>query len=216
MNKFLLVLVFLLSFNAFTQTKAVTTEGDTIIINANGTWEKLRSSIPDADISDFQIEFETSVDEFTGNKKLITEPWRTFGKSEKSKSISGFYVKMKDISGFQITYYGDLGCFSKNSTKMLVKLTSGDVIEMTFISDVDCNSSHHSGLFVPVNKDDLNNPDYESIMYENIALLKKYDWESIRIYGSKYYSDLKPNSTRKVEFPEQFFRQNLIVADQNF
>ncbi len=54
---------------------------------------------------------------------------------------------------------------------------------------------------------------YQLILDENLEMLKNYDWVTIRLSGSDYYTDLKPKVLKKIDHPEQFFRQHLIAVD---
>lgn len=193
------------------QIKAVTENGDTINVYENGTWEMLINNVDIVEIES-TVEANVTVDEFDNNKIISTENWVYFGSNTLNKKISGSLLKVNDMSVFIITYYGDLGCFSEYSTTMKVKLSNGTVIEFSQISDTDCGDSP-TARFIPLTREELKNPDYQIILDENIEQLKNYDWVTIRLTGSEYYTDITPLKTKKIENPEQFFRQHIIAAE---
>jgi hypothetical protein len=201
-------------FSAKAQIKATTEKGDTILVFENGTWSHLKKETkPVANIVS-NVKATVTVDEFTNKKSVQTEIWHRFGQDKLKNTISGYLRKIDNLTVFLISYSGDVGCLSKHSSTLKVKLSNGDIIEFSQISDTDCGKSP-SANFIPLTKDQLNTPSYNDILIENIELLKKYDWETIRLQGSKYYTDIMPFTTRGVDKPEQFFRQHIIASESN-
>ena len=50
-------------------------------------------------------------------------------------------------------------------------------------------------------------------MKENVETLKEFDWVSMRIQGTEYYTDILPRKSKKIKKPEQFFRQHVTAID---
>lgn len=209
---FTIIAMILLSTGISAQEKAVTMKGDTIIVYENGTWEKINKVKKVVDI-ETTVEATVEIDEFEKTKKIRTESWSKFGKNKLGRIISGNLIRVDDLTVFSISYSGDLGCMSEYNTTMKVKLTNGEIIEFAQISDTDCGD-YPTARFIPIKKEQLKDPNFKSILKDNLELLKQYDWETIRINGSEYYTDIIPNPSRKMEKPEQFFRQHIISADK--
>jgi len=207
------ILIFLSSFSIYSQIKAVTVNGDTINIYESGTWKKIKKiDEPNVELNS-DVKATVTIDEFNKTKKISTEAWSRFGENSSKKTISGNLIRVDDLTVFSISYTGDLGCLSEYSTTMKVKLTNGEIIEFSQISDTDCGG-YISARFLPVTRDQLKDPNFKDIMKDNLTMLKSYDWVTIRINGSEYYTDITPKISRKMEKPEQFFRQHLISADR--
>lgn len=206
-------LLFFIAYLASAQTIAVTENGDTITIYDNGTWEPLKSKPITKEIRT-TVEVVTEVDEFEKTKKTTSEPWTQFGENTNNNRISGRLFRVDDITLFIISYSsGNLGCLSEYDSTMKVKLTNGDIVEFSQLSTTDCGDNP-SARFIPIARENLENPKYIELLNENIELLKKYDWVSIRLTGSEKYTDLTPNTSRIGEKnAEQFFRQHIIAAD---
>lgn len=107
-----------------------------------------------------------------------------------------------------LSYSGDIGCLSEYSSSIKIKLTNGDIIECSQISDTDCGD-FPSANFIPLTKEQQKDPNYKEILAENLELLESFDWETIRLQGSKFYTDILPKPSKKILKPEQFFRQHL-------
>lgn len=206
-----IITILSISVQISAQIKAITEKGDTINIYENRTWEKI---IKDTKVNNIvsQVEATVEVDEFEKSKKIRTESWSRFGKDKLNRTISGNLLQVNDLIVFSISYTGDLGCLSEYNTTMKVKLINGDIIEFAQVSDTDCGD-FSTASFIPVTKEQFKYPSFKNLMTDNLELLKQYDWETIRINGSEYYTDISPNPTRKMEKPEQFFRQHLIAAE---
>jgi hypothetical protein len=211
-----LICIFLIIFfsqEISSQTLAITQKGDTIQINDNGTWERLRSKKTIPQILS-NVKTTVKVDEFEKTKSIDTELWDSFGRTEKTGVITGNMFKYKDLVYFSLILVGiDLGCLSEYTSTIKVKLTSGDVVEFSQVSDTDCGN-YPSGRFIPLTREQLKLPQYQQLLTDNLELLKSYDWETIRITGSKYYTDIKPYQSKKIQNPSQFFRQHLIAIER--
>jgi len=208
----LINLVFIINFGS-AQIKAVTEKGDTISVYENGTWEKFISNKAVTYIES-NVKATVEVDEFEKTKKITTETWKSFGKNTLNKTIYGSLFRLDDLTVFTILYTGDLGCLSQHSSTMKVKLTNGQIIEFSQISDTKCGD-FTSAKFIPLTREQLKIADYKTLLNENLEILKQFDWETIRIHGSEYYTDITPNPSKKMLHPEQFFRQHIISADNN-
>lgn len=204
-------MLLVLSFNLSAQMTAITEVGDTIKVYENGTWERLQKNVEIASI-ETSVETTVEVDEFDNTKKIFTTSWGKFGVNATKNVVSGSLVRIADLLAFTINYSGDLGCLSEYSSTMKVKLTNGNVIEFAQISDTDCGD-YPSAKFIPLTKEQQKDPNYKDIVAENIDQLRNFDWVTIRLQGSKYYTDLTPHVTKKVDKPEQFFRQHIIASD---
>jgi len=209
---FTVVMILSISIQASAQIKAVTEKGDTINVYENGTWESLNKIKEIADIES-TVKATVKVDEFENSKRITTENWSRFGKNTIGNTISGSLIRVDELTVFEISFTGDLGCLSEYSTKMKVKLTNGEIIEFAQLSDTDCGD-YPTARFIPLTRDQMNDPDLYDIMADNLNKLKQYDWDTIRLDGTEYYTDITPNSSQKVEKPEQFFRQHIIAADR--
>lgn len=211
-NLITIVLALLLSGQISAQIIAVTEKGDTISVYENGTWEKLNKEKKSVEI-ETTVKATIEVDEFEKSKRIKTENWAQFGKDVAGRTINGSLIRVDDLTAFSISYSGEIGCMSEYTTTLKVKLTNGQIIEFSQVSDTDCGSSP-SAIFIPINKELGNEPNFNELMSDNIDMLKQYDWETIRLNGTEYYTDIKPNPNRRIEKPEQFFRQHLIAADK--
>lgn len=212
MKKILILTILSISTQVFAQGIAVTQKGDTINVYENGTWEKI-NQVEKIVATKINVEATVEVDEFNNSKKIRTSNWSKFGRNKLGKSISGNLIRVNDLTVFSISYSGDLGCMSEYNTTMKVKLANGEIIEFSQISDTDCGD-FPTVRFIPLKKKQLKDPNLKTLMAENLDLLKQYNWVTIRINGSEYYTDITPSVTRKIENPEQYFRQHLIAADK--
>ena len=111
-----------------------------------------------------------------------------------------------------LTLSADLGCMSQQRSTMKVKLSNDEIIEFVQASKTDCGSFIYAN-FIPITKADLKNKDYLKLMKDNVETLKEFDWVSIRIQGTEYYTDILPRKSKKMEKPEQFFRQHFTAID---
>mgnify|MGYP000844137951 FL=1 len=212
MKKTLFILTLILSLKSFGQVEAVTEKGDTIYVYDNGTW-KNKLKIKKTDLIDINVKTTVKVDEFTNKKTVSSESWTSFGISSSKAKLSGsasFYNN--GIYGVTLTLSADLGCMSQQRSTMKVKLSNDEIIEFVQASKTDCGSFIYAN-FIPITKADLKNKDYLKLMKDNVETLKEFDWVSIRIQGTEYYTDILPRKSKKMEKPEQFFRQHFTAID---
>lgn len=213
LKKTLFILTIILSFESFSQVKAITEKGDTIYIYDNGTW-KNKVIIKQIDLIDLDVKTNVKVDEFTKDKTVNTESWINIGKSSTGSKLSGSMSFYKNkIYGVNIKLASDLGCMSEQSSTMKVKLSNDEIIEFIQVSNTDCGS-YINATFIPIAKVDLKNEEYLELMKENVEILKQFDWVSIRIQGTEYYTDIMPRKSKKIEKPEQFFRQHFTAIQK--
>jgi len=212
MKKTLFILTLILSFKSFGQVEAITEKGDTIYVYANGTWKnKLKPT--KTDLLDLNVKAIVEVDEFTNKKTVSSESWRNFGTSTTKTKLSGstsFYSN--GIYGVTLTLSANLGCMSQQRSTMKVKLSNDEVIEFVQLSKTDCGS-YINAIFIPIAKADFKNKNYLKLMKENVETLKEFDWVSMRIQGTEYYTDILPRKSKKMKKPEQFFRQHFTAID---
>jgi len=213
MKKIVITLLLFCFYTTHAQITAITEKGDTILVFENGTWSESKTLETVTPIVS-NVKVDVEVDEFSGDKKCTTKRWYKFGINNLKYTISGWLFKKTDVIVFYIQYSDELGCFSQARSKMLVKLTNGEVIEFTQITDTECGENEIVG-FIPVSKDEMKEGDYKELMKERIKTLKEYDWETIRLHGTEYYTDIKPNTTNSIDNPEQFFRQHIIAIESN-
>jgi len=213
MKKTIIILTILLVLVKMSaQERAVTMKGDTINVYENGTWEKINKVKKITEIES-NVKATVEIDEFSKAKKIRTENWTKFGKNPFGGTINGSLAKVDDFTVFIISYSGNLGCLSEYDSTMKVKLTNGEIIEFSQISDTDCGDNP-SARFIPLTREQLKDPDLKDLLKDNLEILRQFDWETIRVQGTEYYTDISPNVSRKMENPEQFFRQHLIAVDK--
>jgi len=136
------------------------------------------------------------VDEFEGTLRKITKPSNCF-KSEKTAGI--LYIgagRVDDAVFISFTITEDLGCLSEYTGRAMLKLIDDSIVEITQITDTDCDDIA-SARYVLLKRDEMNDPDFESIMATNLKKLETIPIEKIRVYGSEYYSDYIPNDKFK-------------------
>lgn len=207
----LLTILNIFVLNVFGQVTAITEKGDTINVYENGTWEPLNQEVITNELIG-SVKATVEVDEFNKSKKIKTETWTRFGENKFKSYISGSIIKIDDLTVFIISYSGDLGCLSEYDGSLKIKLTNDEIIECAQISDTDCGD-YPSAKYLPLTRDQLKDSDYKEIIHENINLLQTHDWEMIRLKGTEYYTDIYPRSSKKIEKPEQFFRQHLSATN---
>jgi len=215
MNKALIILfIFCVFANESTgQVQAITELGDTILVFDNGTWKSVNGEIGLLIPVIGDVESTTK---FNSKKNIITtttEEWRYFGSDKKNVAISGSLKKVDDIYQISILYQGDLGCLLRDKSVLSIKLSNGQIIECIQISKSDC-ASIQKATFIPVSLTQLNKQGFHLMMNENIELLAAYNWEMMRIQGADRYADVYPSQTKKVQEPEQFFRQHLSALNR--
>lgn len=190
------------------QIKAVTEKGDTIFVFANGTWKnELVKKV--STLENISVKANVKVDDFSGDKSISTEMWNFFGVNSSKAKLSGRASYYKDgIYSITLNISSDLGCMSQQRSTLKVKLSNGEVIDFIQVSKTDC-ASYVVASFIPISEAEIKNANLKSLIKENVELLKEYDWVSMRIQGTEYYTDITPRKSKKIEKPEQFFRQHL-------
>ena len=154
-----------------------------------------------------------TVDDFSNKKSIKTENWTSFGVSTTKSRLSGYASYYNDgIYGVTLSLSSDLGCMSQRRSTLKVKLSNDNVIEFIQVSKTDCGSFVFA-TFIPITEADLKNENYMDLIKENVEILKEFDWVSMRIQGTEYYTDISPRETKSNPNPEQFFRQHLISID---
>ena len=209
--KFLIFFLFS-SINLFSQQLAVTIKGDTIEIYDNKTWQKYNSESYKVEEIKTSVKATVKVDEFTNKRSVSTETGVIFAASKHTTLRGSAYMNETGIISFTLTLNGDLGCLSKMDSTMMIKLSNGDVVPLTYISDIDC-SNYITGAWLAITKEDVNNPNYSEVAEENNELLKNYNWTKIRITGTEHYADLEPKVSRRTEKPQQFFREHILALE---
>lgn len=193
------------------QITAVTSNGDTINVYDNGTWEPINRVQVVSPIT-ARVNTTVKVDEFDNKKTVTSDMWNRFAEDKLKKYINASIIKIDDGIAILLSYSGDLGCLSNYTSTIKIKLTNGEIVECAQISDTDCGD-FPSANFHPLTKEQMDDPAYTEIVSENIKLLESHDWEMIRLSGSDYYTDLYPRASSKIPNPEQFFRQHLISVN---
>jgi len=210
--QFLITFLFACFLNTIAQNKAITENGDTILIYKNGTWENICKQDIKKEYLNSDIKTTVEVDEFSNKKIVKTANWKLFGKDKNNNELTGNIIKEDNVYLINLTYFGYLGCLSEHSSSILIKLTNNEIIECTQVSNTECGKKP-TVRFIPVSNEILNSDEWINIMKHNVELLKSYNWVTIRINGSKYYTDIKPNNSGHIENPEQFFRLHLVAVD---
>ena len=210
-----LTIILLLSFHSprlFAQVRAITAQGDSILVYPNGTWKPITKSEA-SNIRDIvtTVKAKTEIDQFSKVKKITTESWNRFGKSDGNTFVSGYIKLANEVPAFFISLNGDLGCLSQNRSTMLVKLSNDEVIELIQLTKTDCSGNPSAG-FIPISRKDSKLANYKDIIQENIDKLISFNWATIRIDGTDYYVDVTPNATKKVPKPNEFFKQHLAAV----
>ena len=144
------------------------------------------------------VKTKITVDNFSNSKVIETEYWKLFGKSDKRREISGNISKVDDKYYINLVLFSNIGCIDQYSESLWIRLTSGDLIKCMHVDNTVCGKN-------PRMK-------FELASTESIEKLKSYDWEFIRIIGTKGFVDNKPN--KFLSQSEQFFRLHLIAIDK--
>lgn len=157
------------------------------------------------------------IDQFSESTIIRTERWARMGEDKTGSRISANMVSIDGLTGMHLSYTGDLGCLSQNRSRLLIKLTNGDIIELMQTTITDC-TTNPSATFWPISRDEYEKctttEEIRAIIDDNVQLLKQYDWETIRIHGSRYFTDIFPNPRRRINNPEQFFRQHIMAIEE--
>ena len=216
MKKLVLTLMLISCYSLIGQISATIDEdGRSVILNSDGTWEyKQINSLPEISDSpvDIYVRADLVIDPLDGSKKAESEIWTGFGKGGTGQ-LSAQAWATESVIGIRITYTDGIGCLSKYSSSMKVKLSNDEVIDMSMLSDTDCGD-YPTGIFIPISKDELSSPNWEEIITNNTKSLRDNKWVLIRLTGSEYYSDITPFKTKKIVNPEQFFTQHITAVEK--
>ena len=134
----LIFFLLLISPLSFSQTRAITDDGDTIMVYENGTWEPIKKEISPMIPSLGTVKTSIEIDKVTNQKIISTEQWRYLAVDSKSMSITGSMYKKNGIYIISLVYSGDLGCLAKDESSLKIKLSSGYIIECAQISKNEC------------------------------------------------------------------------------
>lgn len=151
-------------------------------------------------------------DEFTNESIILTDSWNRFGKSKISNYLTGNIRSNKGFTIFVFQFNADLGCLIKESSTIKIKLENDNFIDMIYFSETECND-RISGIFIPLKKEELTNPDFRDIVIDNLNKLKESPWKMIRIEGSRFYVDIYPNTTNNLDKPQNFFIDHITALD---
>jgi len=209
---FITLIICLLTINGFSQIQAITEKGDTISVYDNGTW-KNKPTIKKTKLIETTVNATVTFDDFSKKKSVKMDNWTSFGVAKSKAKLSGYASYYNDgIYAITLTLSSDLGCMSQQRSTLKVKLSNDEVIEFIQVSKTDCGSYIYA-TFAPITEADLKNGDYMGLIKENVDILKEYDWVSMRIEGTEYYTDIIPRIAKNYPNPEQFFRQHFISID---
>ena len=118
MKKYVVLTICFLSFATHASQRAVTDEGDIVILNSNGTWEyENPNAIEKSEIKINEVAFTKSADSTFPVKSTITkskfwidpDEWTFEKKEETSQAEYQFQRKGKDIYGMVITEKIEIG-----------------------------------------------------------------------------------------------------------
>ena len=206
------LIICLFTLNTFSQTEAITIKGDTIIVFDNGTW-KNKAVVKKTSLIESSVNATVTIDDFSNKKTITTDNWNSFGLSSTKSRLSGYINFYNEgIYGVTINIASDLGCMSQQRSTLKVKLSNNEVIEFVQVSKTDCGNLVFA-TFIPVFKEDLKSENFVDLIKENVEILKEFDWVTMRIQGTEYYTDITPRVTKNIPKPEQFFRQHLISIE---
>ena len=210
---YLIISLLLISTLSFSQTRAITDNGDTILVYENGTWEPTKKEISPIIPSLGTVKTSIEIDKITNQKIISTEQWRYLAIDSKSMSVTGSMYKKNGFYFISLIYSGDLGCLAKDESSLKIKLSNGYIIECYQLSKNECGRIQR-GDFVVLSLEQSKAADYQTIMQNNIELLTSHDWEMMRLQGTKHFSDLYPNSYKALKFPKQFFKQHISALER--
>lgn len=186
----MLIVLLFSSFIVEAQIEATTMNGKKVILKSDGTWEYVKKEINETPISNVNLSdckyLKNEVDEFTGDRKLITKPQR-IGKKKPERIGRGvteylnmYLSRINDNYYISAIYTGDLGCVSSNSF-IIIKLINEKTIKLFHKGEIECGDNLVM-LF------HLEEEDYNSLLQSYV--------DKIRVSGTEYYADIemvKPN-----------------------
>jgi len=144
------------------------------------------------------------VDDFSGDVKKVSKPTsKAFTSEEGYIKADISAVRVGDYTAITLSLNTDVGCLSEHSTKILIKLTDGEIIECKQLSDTDC-SDRPSARFIFVSDDQMkmDESNLQEILGENLQKLLSTPVEKIRIYATDGYIDMKPHKIGGLEIME--------------
>lgn len=166
-----------------------------------------------------QVQFENSVDEFTGKKIIETKPWHGTSLSSDfaidtglSLFISMFHTNSQKenqipIEGFYLNIFLSqdykLGCLEKGSGKIILLFQNGDTISFIQFSKTDCEAISASYVFF--SKEDAkknSKEDIQKLMLRNLKKISVHKVAKVRVYGSSRYHDFIISDTSINKFSE--------------
>jgi hypothetical protein len=212
MKALLTIVSFFLMFCCLGQETLVRSNGDSIIVFDDGTWKLFTAQVElekNTSLVD-GVDAERVEDAMTGDIRISTPTWWQFGKSEIGGTLSGSLMYAMDMLLLNVSIDRDLGCLSKYSSKILVKLADDSIVEFSQLSDSDCSDAA-SARFVALTRDEMKGNDVglvKSLNSERMETLLSHEWKMIRVHGSEYYSDYFPHAKRNAD-PSQFFMQHI-------
>jgi len=211
---FTTLIICFFTLNAFSQIEAITEKGDTISVYDNGTW-KNTTIVKKTFLIESSVNATVDIDDFTNKKSVKTDTWNSFGDSSTKTKLSG-YTSFYNEGIYSVTLMlpSNLGCMSKQRSTLIVKLSNNEFINFIQVSDTDCGDAVYA-TFIPISEADLKNENFKNVIKENVEILKEFDWVTMRIQGTKFYTDITPRVTNNTPKPEQFFRQHILSIKNN-
>ena len=204
-TKILILLSIIIASASEGDMNLTTPDGRVIILHEDGTWEykPVTNLVP--------IEWNTNckytknkIDDFSGEKMRVTKSI-FLGKSDIKKKLYFYYSSISDENGNTIflnfTGFGDLGCLTPTSSKVILKFEDDEMLELKYIGKTDC--SNDPDLSTVIFSDDSA---VQRLLISEDELLKFQTMrvEMIRIHGSKYYSDMYIDYDKQHELAKQF------------
>lgn len=214
MKKLMLVLsgvLFIISFS-YGQVKAITENGDSVLLFDDNTWKPIiivpeaKATVPFVIPSIGAVKVTISQD--NGQRTISTINWFNFGIDKEKMALSGSMQKDGSNYLISISFGGGVGCLNKDQSSLKIILKDGKIVDCVQLSETDCSESP-SAQYILLSAEQVGQPSANDTMQENIKKLVSSDWQSIRIYGSTFFSDLKPKKTKENPKPAQFFRQHI-------
>ncbi len=205
------VVLFIISFS-YGQVKAVTETGDSVLLFDDNTWKpiiiapKAKATVPFVIPSIGSVKVTVSQD--NGERTMSTINWSDFGIDKEKMTLSASMRKVGHNYMVSIVFGGGVGCLNKDQSSLKIILNDGKIVDCVQISKTDCSESP-SAQYILLSAEQVGQPSANDIMQENVQKLVDTDWTSIRIYGSTFFSDLKPKKTKENPKPAQFFRQHI-------
>lgn len=187
------------------QVLAVTENGDSITVNADGTWSQLNATKAALALEEISATLKVDKkDAFTNTRIRTTESWAHFDKN----SLIASATRSNDKYIFHFITK-NVGCLEKLKSKVLVQLENDEIIEFTQMSDTHCGTIP-SASFIPISIAGLESPDYKSLINKNLQMIALNRWTSLRIYGSEGFVEFVASELKNHNW-SQFFEEHLVV-----